>query len=373
MAFQRIKLPFKVKKSILALGSQTKNSVAFAEGTNVYLSPVHQDLDNPKDFSNFEKTACYFLKKKPGIIAYDLHPEYRSTKFALDLAPQQERLRAVQHHHAHIASCMADNGIKNQKVIAVAFDGTGLGSDNTLWGAEFFIGDYAGFRRAAHLRPIALLGAEAAIKQPWRLTLIWLFLAYGESCWDLDIKFIRALDRKKWPVLKNMYLSGFNSPLSSSMGRLFDAVAALVLAKADAHFEAELAIELEKLASRSKEKIPAYQFGMVQGKEGYILEPLLIFKGIIRDLKHNIPKETIAYRFHLTVAELTKKMLLGLRRDSGLNKVVLSGGVFQNRLLSRLLRGLLSREGFEVLAHRNIPCHDAGISLGQIAIVSHIN
>jgi hydrogenase maturation protein HypF len=157
------------------------------------------------------------------------------------------------------------------------------------------------------------------------------------------------------------------------MGRLFDAVGALVLAKKDARFEAELAIRLERLAIRSKEKIPAYQFGIVQDKGGYILEPLLIFKGIVADLKNNRPEENIAYRFHLTVAEMTKKTLLRLKKDTGLNTVVLSGGVFQNRLLCRLLLGLLSREGFQVLQHRNIPCHDAGVSLGQVAIANHIS
>jgi len=367
----KIELPFKVKKPILALGSHTKNTVAFCNDRTVCLSPELRDLDDPQDFEAFAKTTRRFFRKSPVIIAYDPHPQYRSSKYALEHATKRDFLLTVQHHHAHIASCMAENGLANQRVIGVAFDGTGLGVDNALWGAEFLICDYRRFRRIGHLRPIPLLGAEQAIRQPWRLALMWLFLAYGERMWDLDSTFVKKADRRKWRVLKRMYLAGFNSPFSSSMGRLFDAVAVLVLNRHEVHFEGELAMQLEKLARRSKGKAKAYPFGIIIGREEYILDPLPMFKAIILDLKRRQPPEDVAYSFHLTVAEMIKRMLLKIRGQTRLNKAVFSGGVFQNHLLCLLSSGLLTAQGFDVLLHRNLSCSDSSLSLGQIAVASH--
>ncbi|MDP2918545.1 MAG: carbamoyltransferase HypF, partial [bacterium] len=236
MEAKKIKVPFKVKRTILGSGSQAKNTVCLLRGGFAYLSPVHQDLSNPDDFFSFEKDIKYFLKKKPKIIACDLHPEYQSTKYVQNSRLTTYDLQLIQHHHAHIVACMAENGSKGKKVIGVAFDGTGLGADNKLWGAEFLICDYKNFQRAAHLKEIPLLGGERAILEPWRLLAAWTG---------------RGIDKKKWQVLKKMYSVNFNSPLSSSMGRLFDAVASLILGKTKANFEAELAIELERLAHRS--------------------------------------------------------------------------------------------------------------------------
>jgi len=371
MKLKKLSLPFKVKRAILALGSHTKNTLGFAKGHSAYFGPVYQDLDQAGDFGDFQRQASYFLKKKARIIAYDLHPGYRPTQYTLSLAPDNFSFAPTQHHHAHIASCMADNGLKDQRVLGVAFDGTGLGSDNTLWGAEFLVCDYRGFRRAGYLKPVRLLGGEVAIRQPWRLALLWLFLAFGERVWDFNFDVISKVERKTWQVLKKMYLSGFNSPLASSMGRLFDAVAVLVLGQKEAHFEAELAIKLERLAESCHIKTKPYPFKIVKKQSSYILDPLPMFKAMVLDLKHQEPKAEIAYRFHLTVAELTRKMLVVLRKNTKLNKVVLSGGVFQNRLLCRLVNGLLAKEKFKTFWHHNVPCHDAGIALGQIAIANH--
>ena len=202
-----------------------------------------------------------------------------------------------------------------------------------------------------------------------------LFLAYGERLWNLELGLVKKLSRKQWRVLKNMYLTGFNSPLSSSMGRLFDAAGALVLAEKEAHFEAALAMELERLASRCRfrERISAYQFSIIKAKDGYIVDPLAVIKGIGADLKNKKPRENIAYRFHLTVAAMTRKMLERLRSNTGVNKVILSGGVFQNRLLCRTITDLLSQKDFEACLHRDISCNDAGIALGQIAVANHSN
>lgn len=371
MELKKIELPFKVRQAILALGSQTKNRLCFARGNSAYLSPIFSDLNNPKDFLSFEKTVNYFLKKHPRFIACDLHPEYQATKYAQQLSTVGYRLLTVQHHHAHIVSCMAENGLQNQKVIGVAFDGTGLGTDNTLWGAEFFCPcDYKDFKRRAHLRAIPLLGGERAIMEPARLAMAWLYLIYKDRFLNLDINFTKGIDRNKWRVFKKMYSSGFNSLLASSMGRLFDAVASLVLDKYKANFEAELAIELEKRATRYTLQPRGYKFNIVKKKEEYIIDPTLMFKEIIVDLKAKESKEKIAYGFHLTVAEMIKRTCVILRKESRINKVVLSGGVFQNNLLFSLASNLLSKEGFIVFTHQKLFCNDSSVSLGQ-AIVAN--
>jgi len=374
--YRKIQLPFKIKRRVLALGSQTKNTICFAQDKSAYLSCIHADLSNPQDFLNFEKEAKYFLRKHPKIIAYDLHPEYQSSKYAQKIYAIRNTQYAMQHHHAHIASCMVDNGLKNQKVIGVAFDGTGLGSDNRLWGAEFLVCDYKNFTRCAHLKEIPLLGQDMAILEPWRLTALWLYLAYKERFLNLEINFVKGIDKNKWKVLKNMYSSGFNSPLASSMGRLFDAVASLVLAKYKVKFEAELAMELEKIAMRYA--LPAgageascavrYKFKIIKNKDKYIIDPLPMFKGIVQDLKTGQPKEKIAYRFHLTVAQMINKICLRLRNQNKINKVVLSGGVFQNKILLCLSLDLLYKQGFKAFVHKELSCNDSGISLGQAII-----
>jgi hydrogenase maturation protein HypF len=367
---KKIKLPFQVKKPILALGSQSKNTVCFAQDNLAHLSQIHSDLSDPKDFFNFEKEVKYFLKKHPKIIAVDLHPEYQSSKYAQSLQLTAYSLQLTQHHHAHIASCMIDNALKNQKVIGVAFDGTGLGPENKLWGAEFFICDYQNFQRAAHLREIPLLGGEQAILEPWRLAATWLYLAEKDRFLNFQLDFVKRLDKNKWQVLKKIYLSGFNFPLTSSMGRLFDAVASLVLGKQRANFAAELAIELERNALSYKLRARSYPFRMRLEGENYILDPLPMFKQIVCDLKAGAPKEKIAYRFHLAVAQMIKKACLILRKRTKINKVVLSGGVFQNRLLLGLSLDLLSKEGFKIFRPQQLSPNDSSISLGQAAIAN---
>jgi len=369
MELKTIKIPFKIKKPILAMGSQTKNTICFVKDDKAFMSRVHSDLSNPGDILSFEKDTKYFLKKGPKIIAYDLHPDYQSTRYALELSPITYRLSPIQHHHAHIASCMAENGLENQKVIGVGFDGTGLGTDGTLWGAEFLVCDYKNFNRVAHLKQIPLLGGERAILEPSRLTAAWLYAVYKDKFLNMELDLIKSV-KKNWPVLKKMLLSGFSSPSASSMGRLFDAAASLVLAKYKANFEADLAIELEKVASNYNSTAINYKFKIIKNKDNYILDPALTFRGIIKDLKGKEPKEKIAYRFHLTVAEMINRMCLRLRKSTGITNVVLSGGVFQNKLLLRLSLDLLYKQDFRVFTHKILACNDSSISLGQALIAS---
>ena len=352
----KIDLPIYLRCAILALGSQTKNTVCFAQDKTAYVSPVHKDLSDLKDLSAFEKDAKYFLKKKPRVLACDLHPEYQSSKYAQNLRPTTHDLQLIQHHHAHIAGCMAENGLKNKKVIGVAFDGTGKGRDGTLWGAEFLVCDYKNFIRAAHLKEAALIGGEKAILEPWRL-----LAALG-----LDRPVL--VKRKEWQLVKRMQAKAFNSPLSSSMGRLFDAAAVLILGKCRANFEAELAIELERTAFNFEPSSVSYKFKVMKDKGSYIIDPTPVFRQIIKDLKAKEVKPEIAYRFHLAVAQMIAEVCIRLKRKFKISNVVLSGGVFQNYLLLRLSLDLLYKKGFRIFIHKKFSCNDSGLSLGQAVI-----
>jgi hydrogenase maturation protein HypF len=356
MVYKKIQLPFKIKRPVLALGSQAKNTVCFARNSSAYISRVHPDLSDPVDLANFQKDVKYFLNKKPKVIACDLHPEYQSTKYALQLAVRNPSLGYIQHHHAHIAACMAENGLRSQPVIGVAFDGTGLGADGRIWGAEYLVCNYRSYERAAHLKEIPLAGGERAVLEPWRLVAFW-----------LDGK-TPGIDKKKWRVLQAMRDKGINSLPASSMGRLFDAAGSLILGRREAKFEGELAIELQKLASACEPEAGNYKFKIVREKPGYIIDPRPLLKGILADIKARKPKELIARRFHVTVAEMISRMCVILRSEKGVNKVVLSGGVFQNSLLLNLSLGLLYTEGFSVFLHKELSPNDSCISLGQAII-----
>ena len=373
MEIKAIKLPFRLKKSILALGSQTKNTTCFAKGNFAYLSSMHADLNNPGDFLIFIKSINRFLKKNPNIIACDLHPEYQSSKYAHRFLASKFKLFPIQHHHAHIAACMADNALNNQRVIGVAFDGTGLGIDNTLWGAEFLVCNYKSFIRKAHLKEIPLLGGERAILEPWRLAAFWLYLVYKDKFLKLDIDFMKRMNKNKWQFLKKMYEKKINTPLTTSMGRLFDAAASLILAKERANFEAELAMQLEKIATGYRLQATGYEFKIIKQKDKYIIDPSLIFKGIVSDLKKDERKERIAYRFHLSIAEMIRKTSLILRKETAISNIVLAGGVFQNKLLGKITSDLLHQENFKVFTHNKLSCNDSGLSLGQAVIAGMRN
>ncbi|MCX5711931.1 MAG: hypothetical protein NTY47_02525 [Candidatus Omnitrophica bacterium] len=375
MRVEVIKLPFKVKRSVLAVGSQAKNTVCFVRGSSAYISQVHQDLSVPQDLVDFEKDARYFLKKKPQRIAFDYHPEYSSSSFVLHLSSFVGRTLPVYHHHAHICACMAENGMKNQKVIGVAFDGTGLGLDNAIWGAEFLACDYLGFKRLAHLREIPLAGAGQAIFQPWRLAAFWLYRSFGDNFKGLGVSWLDKLDANKWRIIKDAAEIGINSPLTSSVGRLFDAAASLILGKMYAEYEAQLPIELERLALRrardeGRGTILAYSFVIRKEREKYVIDPAGLFKGIISDLKKEIPKEVIAYKFHVSMAIMVKKVCVMLKKSTGINKIVLAGGVFQNKLLLELSQKLLKSSSFQVIVHKKLPANDASLSLGQAVIAA---
>ena len=353
---RRIRLPFKVKRPILACGADLKGAFAMARGNEAVLVDGFGDLADLDNFTRYEKAVKAELKKmriKPGIVACDLHPGYFSTRFAETLHPIPCTLYPVQHHEAHVASAIVDNAIKG-RVIGVAFDGTGFGHDGNIWGGEFFVGDLRKLRRAAHLDYIAMPGGDKAVLQPWRMGASYLY----------NIKNRRS-PFKKQKLVETMISANINSPLTSSMGRLFDAVGSLVFAREDIVKEAELPMELERIVIPSEDK---YGFSLKKRPDGTIIDASKIIEGVMKDLSKRSGKGSISAKFHNTISDIIVTVCAELSKRFNIKKVVLTGGVFQNRYLSERAAGLLKRKGFTVYRHSGVPANDSGIPIGQIAI-----
>jgi hydrogenase maturation protein HypF len=261
---------------------------------------------------------------------------------------------------------MVDNEIDGN-VIGVSFDGTGFGTDGTIWGGEFLICDYGEFERMGHLEYTPLPGGEKAIKEPWRMAASFLYKIYHDSMFDLEIDFIKRLDREKWIIIKKMIDKGINSPMTSSSGRLFDAVSALVGIRKEVYYEGQAAIELEMVAGEEEGFYP-FDLKNVEGKTLILIEPIL--RGIVSDLERGVEVESISSKFHNTVAEMILNMCLKIRKIGGLDRVALSGGVFQNSLLLENTYGLLDNNNFKVFIQRRVPPNDGGIALGQAVIAN---
>jgi hydrogenase maturation protein HypF len=275
---------------------------------------------------------------------------------------------AVQHHHAHIASVIADQGLLDETVIGVAFDGTGYGTDGAIWGGEFLVADCRDFIRAAHLEYTPLPGGSQAIAQPWRTAAACLHHVYGQRMSSLKIDFIRRLQEKPWGVLEQMIKTGQNCPPSSSMGRLFDAVAALLGVRESNHYEGQAAIELEQLADENCEN--SYAWVDDDDDPVPVIGNQRLIRAIVNDLAQGIESSIIAARFHNSVADMTASVCSRLRNSTGLSRVVLSGGVFQNVFLLNRLIPKLENTGFTTHLPNSVPVNDGGLSLGQ-AIVAH--
>ena len=360
-------LNFNFKERILACGAELKNSFCLARDNFVFMSHHIGDLENLETLTSFEEGIEHFKRIfniEPKLIAYDLHPEYLATKYALSL--QDIPKIGVQHHHAHIVSCMIDNEIDGE-VIGVSFDGTGYGTDGKIWGGEFLICDYGGFERVGHLEYTPLPGGEKAIKEPWRIAASILYKIFDNNMFDLDINFVKELDRNKWAIIKKMIDKGINSPMSSSMGRLFDAVSALVGIRKKIYYEGQAAIELEMVAG---EEASGYQFDLQELEDHtlILIEPM--FRGIVSDLERGVGVESISSKFHNTIAKIILNMCLETKKTSELDRVALSGGVFQNRLLLENTYVLLNKNNFKVFTQQRVPPNDGGIALGQVVIAN---
>jgi hydrogenase maturation protein HypF len=289
-----------------------------------------------------------------------MHPDYLSTRFAEELGVEQIR---VQHHHAHVASCMGEHGL-DEKVIGISLDGTGYGTDGNTWGSEFFIADLNGFEQRVHFDYLPLPGGDKVTKEPWRTGVSYLYKVFGDDFLKLDIPFIKSLDISRTGLILTSIQKKLNAPFSSSAGRLFDAVSAIVNCNSTASFHAEPPMRLEAIANVNVSG--RYGFGI---KDGIVVLDTMIAE-IVKDIQDGKNLPDIAGKFHNTIIDVIFAVVNLLKKKTGINKVVLSGGTFQNRILIREVPRLLTNNGFEVFIHEKVPSNDGGIALGQLLIAA---
>ncbi|MGI9168236.1 MAG: carbamoyltransferase HypF [Pyrinomonadaceae bacterium] len=362
-----IRMAFRFERQVLACGAELKNTFCLARDKYAFVSHHIGDLENLETLQSFTEGIDHFKRLfflEPEVVAYDLHPEYLSTKYALSLDDTATKI-AVQHHHAHIASCMVDNQIDGE-VIGVAMDGLGFGTDGRMWGGEFFVADFLEAERVAHLAYVPMPGGAKAIREPWRMAAIYLQHAFGDKFVNLDLPFVKDLEQRGWPTLRSMVATRSNSPETSSMGRLFDAVSSLLGVKAEVNYEGQAAIELEAMADRNCAE--GYEFQISPTENA--IEGGPVIRDAVEDLLDGFPAAVVSARFHSAVANLIVSMAAKVRNDRKLNRVALSGGVFQNMLLLGKTCEMLRRDGFQVFTHARVPTNDGGISLGQAAVAN---
>ena len=369
---QPVGLNFKAKKCVLAMGAHLKNTFCFLKRNYGIVSHHIGDLENLSALSALEEGVEHYKKIfycKPEVVACDVHPNYLSTNFAREYAKKNSLpLVPVQHHHAHIVSLMAERGLNlNKKVIGVAFDGSGLGSDGNISGGEFLIVNSIDSKRVAHLRYVHLPGGEVAIKKPWRMALSYIYEVYKDDCTSITCQILKnRVKSKKVNLVKNLIERGINSPLTSSAGRLFDAVAAILGIEERINYEGQAAIELEMMAAEKKESI--YPFEITKRGDEFVIDTLPLIEAILEENKRKVEPQVIATRFHWSLSSIILNVCKLLRKRWGLNQVALSGGVFQNALLVKQAVYLLTSSDFEVFLHKFLPPNDGGISLGQAVV-----
>jgi hydrogenase maturation protein HypF len=360
-----VRVGFKFEREILACGAELKNTFCLARESYAFVSHHIGDLENLETLRSFKQGIEHYKRLfhlHPDAIAYDLHPEYLSTKYALALDESYTKI-GVQHHHAHIASCMADNRVEGE-VIGVAMDGLGFGTDGRMWGGEFFVADFREAERIAHLEYVPLPGGAKAVREPWRVAAAYLHRTFGDDFLNLDLPFVQKMDVKAWTTLSRMIATGTNSPETSSMGRLFDAVSSLLGLRNTVNYEGQAAIELEAMAD--KDCARGYEFEFKAGDN--IISAGAVIRRAVEDLLDGYPPRKVSAQFHFGVAALIATVARRVRDERGLNRVALSGGVFQNMLLLKSACRMLKRDGFEVLTHSRVPTNDGGISFGQAAV-----
>ena len=374
-----VELPLPVTPA-LAVGGDLKNTFCVGEGRRAWLSAHIGDMDDLATLTAFDGAARQLegiTGVRPALLAADLHPGYRSVRWA-ERSAGARPLRRVQHHHAHIASVMAEHGLDGARpVIGVAFDGTGYGDDGAVWGGEFLLADYDGYRRFDHLAPVPLPGGDAAVRRPYRSALAHLHAA--GLPWAADLPSTGACPQPERKVLAVQLARGLNCLPTTSMGRLFDAVASLAGVCQHAGYEAQAAMELEAAAARcpdgraggSRDDAGDYAFGVRDGAaETLTGDPAPVLSAVVADLRRGVPAELIAARFHRAVAGLVRRVCAAARERHGLETVALSGGVFANALLSADCARGLREDGFTVLRHRLVPPNDGGLALGQLMVAA---
>ncbi len=352
---------------ILAVGAELKNTICLTKADRAFVSQHLGDLEDVATYQFFTRTIDHLtriLDIRPEIVAFDMHPDYLSSGYARELTGVVKI--AVQHHHAHIVSAMAENGLSGP-VIGLAFDGTGYGRDGHIWGGEILAATPDTFDRVAHLVDVPMPGSAAAIREPWRMAVSYLDTAFGDDLLNLNLPFIDQIDSTRMDMIRTMIRKKLNAPQTSSLGRLFDGVAALAGVRQQVTFEGQAAMELESLAIDTDQ---TYPYEWEQDSDVYQIRPEPIIRGIVADLAAVVPVAEIAGRFHTTLIRLFADLTGQVSRDRGILDVVLSGGVFQNnRLFAGLTRALYDR-GLNVYTHRVLPTNDGGLCLGQAMVAA---
>jgi hydrogenase maturation protein HypF len=354
-------------RQILAVGAELKNTVAVAKGRNVIASHHIGDLEHLAAYRSFLQAVdhlCHLTGVSPELVAHDLHPEYLSTKYASEL---EAPLVGVQHHHAHIASCLVEHGrASDDPVLGVAFDGLGLGTDGTIWGGEFLVADLRTFHRVGSLRPVPLVGGNLASREPWRMAVVWALEALGRSEAE---RYGKEVD-ERWRAVVAL-AERPDALLTTSAGRLFDAVAALLGLRPKVTYEAQAAIALEALAtSVPVDEAPDYPIAIAGSGERVELDPAPLIARVVAERDRGTALPLVAAGFHAALGRGVAEVATKLAADHGLDTVALSGGVFQNARLTEVVERALGASGLAVLVHHHLPPNDGAISVGQAAIAA---
>ncbi len=350
---------------LLAAGAELKNTFCLSNEKYAFLSHHIGDLENAEALRSYQEAIAHYehiFRIQPAAITCDLHPDYLATRYAAERACQEELpLIEIQHHHAHLAACLADNRWdKDELVIGVILDGTGLGSDGTIWGGEFLVGNYDGFERKYHLTPVPQPGGDAATHNPARMALAHLWSA--GIAWHDDLPPLQHMSGEERSILEKQLELSINTPLTSSMGRLFDAASALIGIRQKVNYEAQAAIEMEALCVENEEGV--YPLEIEEDR----LNCAPLWNTLLQDLRNHTAPAILATRFHNSIIQMVLETVSNIRQQTGCATVVLSGGVWQNRFLLTHSVPLLEKAGFEVLWHQRVPTNDGGIALGQILI-----
>jgi len=373
-------MPVMMKESapdILATGGIMKNTLCVVKDRSAFMSPHIGDLETPSGYAFFHETAAHMgnlFDVNPSVIVHDMHPDYITAGYG-KYYPGAE-VMAVQHHHAHIVSCMIENGYDGE-VIGFAFDGTGYGEDGTVWGGEVLIASMDGYTRAAHVGKVPMPGGAAAVKEPWRMGISWLYQTFGERMWTLDVPLLKeegqAFDRSTLATIVQMMERGINSPMTSSMGRLFDAISAIMGLCSVNTYDGQAAMALEMCAIENESENDGYRIEAFSDEgETMAVNMRPLIRAVVRDLESHVDNGTISTRFHKTLIHLFAEIGARLADRTGIRVAALSGGVFQNaRLLSDLTKAL-SEKNITVLTHALVPTNDGGLSLGQAGIAAAI-
>ncbi|MGQ1784940.1 carbamoyltransferase HypF [Saccharicrinis sp. GN24d3] len=363
-----IDVPF-CTENIIATGAEQKNCFAIGKENKAILSQHIGDIKNYEIYHSYRETVDRFMNlyhiSHPACIVTDAHPDYLTTKFANDFKTKYNtKCVKVYHHHAHIASVLAEHGLTD-KVIGICFDGSGYGTDGNIWGSEFMCCDLSDFSREYHFEYIPMPGGDLAVKQPWRMAVAYLYHTFGEKFQYSGCDFLQGISMDHIKMVLSSLKKNINVPLSCSAGRLFDAIASMINICNYADFEAEAPMKLEARIDKTCQDKYGYEIS------GKIISFKKTIAQILKDLKSNVPVSIISARFHQTIIEVILKIVTLLQQKYGINHVILSGGTFQNRYLLEHLEHQLQNIGFKVYTNRKVPPNDGGIALGQIAIAAN--